>query len=186
MLPHALYRRITGDEDFAPELRDKVFGETLAYLCNASIDFFLGDVPTRVRSLWALQVPAGGGDSHRALARGSAAEVLVQQDASTGFDFRLFVRPNGTAAALQTRLAALQGRYPGIALEARGAGYEVLLPAALRNTHEERFVLVRNEFLKLLDAPADGGLELERARLAGKYRLLMSALRYCQTESRAH
>jgi len=49
-------------------------------------------------------------------------------------------------------VSALQGDFPGLALESRGDSFRVASPGALRTTHEERFAIVLDAFIAAVDS----------------------------------
>ncbi|HZP92162.1 MAG TPA: putative oxidoreductase C-terminal domain-containing protein [Burkholderiales bacterium] len=176
-VPRELFRRITGVRDFPEGLRDRVVGGALLYLCNACIDFRLHGVPVRVESLWAPAPPEGGGDTHCAMLRGSGADLLVEQDASTEFVTALSVRPVESGAKfagmLADAIASLQDEFPGLGLRPSGGAFRITIPEMLRTTHEQHFARVLDQFLACIDsgeAPGDFG-----AGLVARYTLLARA-----------
>jgi predicted dehydrogenase len=176
-VPREVFARITGLGDFPAALRSRVSGGMLRYLCNAEIGYRLRGVPVRIESRWDLAIPEGGGDTHYAIARGTRADVVVEQGPETSFQTTLLVRPVGPAQGIEDALAnaarALQSSFPGLAFERAGAQFRAATPAALRTTHEEHFAAVLDEFLACIDAsPAPANLG---ADLVTKYTLLAHA-----------
>ncbi|HEU5283877.1 MAG TPA: putative oxidoreductase C-terminal domain-containing protein [Burkholderiales bacterium] len=176
-IPRELFARITGLEEFPEALRNQVSGGVLRYLCNAEIAYRLRGAPVRIESRWDLAIPEGGGDTHYALARGTRADVVVEQGPDTNFLTSLVVHPVGPAKGLEDALAdaarALQSSFPGLAFERSGEAFRASIPPALRSTHEEHFAAVLEEFLARIDegvVPVDGG-----ADLVTKYTLLARA-----------
>jgi len=154
-VPRDVFERITGTSDFPASLRDADNG-TLSYLCNAQLSYRLNGVPVRLESLWHLAIPEGGGDTHYAIARGSLADLIVEQGAATGFRTEIAVRPVALAdahyaRALRNAVASLQDRFPGIGIEATGSAFRITIPESLRTTHEEHFAAVLDQFLAYVD-----------------------------------
>jgi predicted dehydrogenase len=176
-VPRDLFARITGLEDFPAAVRSRVSGGVLRYLCNADIGYRLRGVPVRIESRWDLAIPEGGGDTHYAVARGTRADVVVEQGPDTNYLTSLVVRPVGPAKAFEDALAdaarSLQSSFPGLAFERIREGFRALIPPALRSTHEEHFAAVLEGFLVCIDGgavPVDPG-----ADLVTKYTLLARA-----------
>lgn len=178
MIPRAMYARITGQADFPDALSGDVVGDTLAYPCNAVIDFQVRGVPVHVESIWDLEIPKGGGDLHWCAVHGGQADLVVEQSATTRFVPELFVRPHEPgpryATALGVALAALQPAFPGLAVdEADGGAFHVRIPQTLRTTHEQHFAAVLDQFLALVSgAPQPPTLIPD---LIAKYTLLAQA-----------
>ena len=154
-VPRDVFERITGLSDFPESLRHKLFDGTLGYLCNAQLAYRLGGVPVHLDSLWHLAIPEGGGDTHHAIARGTRADLVVDQGPDTGFRTELTVRPASLdadyARALDEAVAALRAVFPGLRVEPTGSAFRIAIPEALRTTHEEHFAAVLDQFLAYVD-----------------------------------
>jgi predicted dehydrogenase len=160
-VPRALFERVTGEAEFPPEIGDAVTGNELLYWGNAALSFRLGGVIVALETRWDLTEPAGGGDIHRTVIRGTRAEIRVEQGAATRFGRRLSVSPRLDAGrlrfALERALGTWQSEHPGVGLSAAGAGWEIRVPRELDTGHESHFPLVLAEFLSLVErgsAPA--------------------------------
>lgn len=172
-----VFARITGLEDFPAAIRGAVSGDALHYRCNAQIDYRLRGLPMRVVSIWNLAIPEGGGDTHSAILRGTQADLVVDQGPQTGFATRLSVHPHSPGQAygrvLAHAISALQPQFPGLAAEADGDVYRIVVPKSLRTTHEEHFAEVLDDFLGYLsgnERPLSLGPDL-----VAKYTLLARA-----------
>jgi predicted dehydrogenase len=177
-IPRDIFSRITGLEDFPPFLQDRGADDTLQYLCNAALSYELRSIPTAIETLWGLEEPAGAGDLHHAVLRGSKADLIADQGAQTGFLTTLTVNPveggKGYADALTGAVEEMQEEFPGIGLEAEGKGFRITIPKMLRTTHEQHFAAVLQTFLTYLDegtSPGNIGPDLNC-----KYTLLARAL----------
>jgi predicted dehydrogenase len=154
-VPLALFARVTGEQEFPPEIRDVVAGSDLSYYGNAELSFRLGGVAVVLDTRWDLSAPPGGGDRHRTVIRGTRAEIRVEQDASTGFRRRLSVIPRVDAerlrSALERTVTAWQSEHPGVGLAAASSGWEIHVPRPLDTGHESHFPVVLAEFLSLVE-----------------------------------
>jgi len=154
-VPRSLFARVTGRSDFPAELEDAVAGAELSYRCNAELSFRLGAVTAAVDTRWDLSEPPGGGDTHRAVIRGTRVEIRVDQSAATDFRRRLSVVPRGEASqtrvALERAITKWHAEYPGLALSEVGSGWEINVPRALASGHESHFPLVLADFLALVE-----------------------------------
>ena len=146
---------MTGEREFPPEIRHAVAGSELFYDGNAELSFRLAGVTVALDTRWDLSTPAGGGDTHRTVIRGTRAEIRVEQGPVTGFRRRLTVVPHldtdRVRAALDRVVAAWQGEHPGIAVSSADPGWEIRVPGRLDAGHESHFPLVLAEFLDLVD-----------------------------------
>ena len=176
-VPRDLFKRITGLDDFPASLCHRVTGDTLSYLCNAAMTFRLRGLTVAIESRWALEVPERGGDTHYAVLRGTAAELIVEHSAQTRYVTELTIRPvddrAAYTAALDSAIESLQSRFPGVGIEPAVAGYRAIIPRALRTTHEQHFAKVLDQFLIRIDG---GELSDKPGRdLVAKYTLLARA-----------
>ncbi|MGH8678205.1 MAG: putative oxidoreductase C-terminal domain-containing protein [Burkholderiales bacterium] len=176
-VPLAIFTRITGLREFPSAVHDRVEGGALQYLCNAELSYRLRGIPVQIESLWNLAIPEGGGDTHCAIARGSIADLIVDQGPDTGYASQLTVRPVGENPgfedALEAATASLQTEYPGLGLKRDANVYRMTIPDALRTGHEAHFSAVLDEFLSFVDRgewPANLGRDL-----VAKYSLLTRA-----------
>ena len=129
--------------------------------------------------------PAGGGDTHYSLMRGSNAELIIKQGAEQGFKPVLYVklRPGAdeakTGAALERALAEIGEKYPGVkavpADGVEGATWKIDVPKKYDIGHEAHFSQVMRQFLSWMKA---GQMpEMERRNLLVKYYTLAEAWR---------
>jgi predicted dehydrogenase len=176
-VPLDKFSQITGLDDFPAALRPDVTDNVLDYLCNAQIAYRLRGVPVEIESFWALDLPEGGGDTHLSILRGTKALLSVELGPKTDFVSTLTVHPVTSGQSITTELEAaledLDAQYPGLDLAADGESFRVVIPDALRTTHEEHFAAVLDEFLDYLDAgnwPANLGPDI-----VSKYTLLARA-----------
>jgi predicted dehydrogenase len=177
-VPPAAFRRITGETGFRSELRPFIDGEALRYRCNSELVYRIGGVITRATTRWDLAPPAGGGDTHSAVARGTRADILIEQDPHAGNRRRLVVEPSGNpdgaGRTIADAVAAAQGELPGIGVaRVGGERYEITIPPALDAGHESHFTKVRDEFLRSVDERRWPGALA--ARTLAKYTLLAEA-----------
>ena len=176
-VPRDRFSQITGLPDFPASIRDRVSEDRLHYLCNASLSYKLRGIPVHLESIWALAIPEGGGDMHRAVLRGTRADLTVDQGPATRFLTELTVHPAERTAdyanVLGRAVASLRPSFPGLAVEPAGTGYRIAIPPALRTTHEQHFVAVLEQFIADIDSgesPTRTGSDL-----VTKYTLLARA-----------
>ena len=177
-VPRDIFSRITGLEDFPEILHDRVVDGALPYLCNAALSYRLRGVPVEIETLWGLEEPEGSGDRHHAILRGTKSELIVDQGPQTGFQSLLTINPveGGKAffEALTDAVARMQTRFPGLGVAPAGRQCRIMIPKALRTTHEQHFAAVLQTFLAYIDAgtwPGNLGSDLD-----AKYTLLAHAL----------
>jgi predicted dehydrogenase len=163
---------VTGTE--APSVAElKVFA-------NTQVIYKLRGTFVQMASMWNWQAPAGGGDWHYAVYRGTRASVEIRQGSKEKFVPELFVVPNSPGdlgsveKALSARIASLSESYPGVSVKVEGALLHVLIPAALRMGHEAHFSQVTRAFLGYLKSPASLP-DWESANMLAKYTVTTKA-----------
>ena len=182
-VPRALFRRVTGLDDFPDDLRAHVDGDALPYLGNAELSFRLRGIVVEIVTRWDLSAPPGGGDTYDAAIVGAGARVRIEQGPHTRFRRRLLVEPRREGSrvgdALAKAVAAWQADFPGVAVATAPQGFEIDIPAALRTGHESHFPLALDEFLRAVDRQRiDRGRrpDAHAADTVAKYDLLARAL----------
>jgi hypothetical protein len=135
----------------------------------------LRGIHVKLDVLWRYQAPAGAGDTHLAVFRGTRSRVEVRQGAEENYRPEVYVLPEPdlrpqVAAALESRLAKLAGQWPGLAVEEAAPGtLRIAIPDCYRVGHEAHFAQVTRQFLDYLARP--GSLpDWENPNMLAKYR----------------
>jgi predicted dehydrogenase len=162
----------TGLDHFPEPLRSRLVDGNLHLLCNGEIHYRLGGVLVEQRTEWRVDHPAGGGDIHRSIVRGTRAVVTMRHD-PTAFDgTELHV---GGAELDPSRLEEAAGEwaqeFPGLEVVPSELGYRLALPATSLLTHEAHFALVLDDFLDRVEGQAPH----DPAQIRARYRLLAAA-----------
>jgi predicted dehydrogenase len=150
------FRRVTAEPGFPPSFKSRIKEGRLEYYCNTLVSYALRDVNVKLNVIWDWEAPAGAGDTHYAVYRGTRARVEVRQTKADGYRPELYIVPASPQsraeilAAVEKRLAALRNMYPGIGVQERGPELRVTIPDALRVGHEAHFAQVASAFLKYL------------------------------------
>ncbi len=173
-IPEAEFRRVTGEARFPTALSASVKDGRLEYYCNTLVSYALGGVHTTLNVIWDWEAPAGAGDTHFAVYKGTRARVEVRQTRADRYRPELYVVPSEPGvhaqvlAGAQALLQSLQRAYPGVAAVDRGAEIHVTIPDAFRVGHEAHFAEVAANYFKYLrDRRALPGWE--RANMLAKY-----------------
>jgi len=140
---------------------------------NGKISYRLKDIYAKVSVIWNFEAPAGAGDTHYSVMKGSKAHVIIQQGAEEKFKPELYVVPagdqtmEGVTLELEKALVALEKKYPGIALEKQAQRLKMVIPQSYRVGHEAHFGQVTERFLRYL---IDGRLPAwEAPNMLAKY-----------------
>ncbi len=175
-VPLALFQDSTGASSFPPSVEAAVPNGVLDLACNGEIDYRLHGIRVRQRAEWRPWGPEGGGDLHSALVRGTDADIIVRQGPETAYAAELHLRAEddrGLERRLTEAVEDWQADFPGLAMAPSGIGFELVVTADLRSSHESHFAQVLDGFLDRLDGgrwPAD-----EARRIRTRYALLARA-----------
>jgi predicted dehydrogenase len=154
------FRRVTGEAEFPAELLPRVQDDVLEYDCNTLVSYSVRGAHVKLNVIWDWEAPAGTGDTHFAVYRGSRARVEVRQGRAENHRPETYVVPNEPQAApavldaVRKRLAALASTYPGVEAEQRGSEILIRIPDRLRTSHEDHFAEVARRFFGYVDDPA--------------------------------
>src|ERR1051325_6993986 len=117
--------------------------------------YALRGVHAKLDVIWNYEAPTGSGDTHVAWFKGSKSRIEVRQAQA----HTIHVIPNepGLKAevlvALQKKVAALQAKYPGVAVVDEGEKLRVTFPDKYRDGHEAHFGQVATRFFDYLRDP---------------------------------
>ena len=131
-------------------------GEALDYYCNTQIEYELRGVPVKMDVLWNYEAPAGTGDTHKALFRGTKSSIEIRQGEAENYRPELYV-VNGDSevrAALSKRMGNLQQQWPGVQADGDGDVIRIQIPDGYRVGHEAHFAQVTRQFFAYLKDPA--------------------------------
>jgi len=174
-------KRVTGMRDLPATLASRMTGDRLEYFANGEAAFTVRGRHARVRVLWNYEAPAGAGDTHTAVVRGSLARLEIVQGVEQRWVPELYVIPVRASdaakvrAALVRRVAALAAARPGIAVLDEGSRLRVVIPDRYRVGHEPHFAEVTERFLGYLKDPASLPA-WEDANMLAKYRVTTEAV----------
>jgi hypothetical protein len=167
------FQRVTGLREYPSSLAGLVKDDRLDFFANTEVAYTLRGVLVRLKALWNYEAPEGGGDTHFAVVRGRRSRIEIRQGADEKYRTELYVVPTtpdgrDVKAALEKKIAALQGRYPGLSVAGEGSALHVLVPDRYRTTHEAHFAEVTERFLGYLRDPKTMP-RWEKANMLAKY-----------------
>jgi predicted dehydrogenase len=174
-------RRVTGLKQLPAELAGRMREGRLDYFANGEASFSVRGANARVKVKWNYEAPAGAGDTHTGIVRGSLSRIEVLQGPEQKWRPELYVVPNRPAdatavrAALASRVTALAQARPGLAVLDEGPRLRVVVPDRYRVGHEAHFAEVTERFLGYLKDPASLP-GWEAANMLAKYRVTTEAV----------
>ena len=153
------FKRSTGQTTFPDFFKNDIDADgSLNVFGNGEVTYSLRGVHAKVSALWKFEAPAGAGDTHYALIRGSKCNLLIQQGAEQNYKPALYIQnvDSGSAsrfaARVQTAVERLKTKWPGVDVRVAGADWEVVIPDKYRVSHEQHFAQVTEMFLQYLAA----------------------------------
>jgi predicted dehydrogenase len=175
MLDLAQFRQVTGVADWPDYLGKEVAGGTLAYQCNAHLDYAVRGIHVALDMVWEWLEPPRGGDTHTECWRGTRARIELRDGPAEGWKPQLYVMPRAEiGAALERRIAALAETHPGLELERRDTEWKILIPDALRIGHDAHFHELTKGFLARIER-REPLTDTERKNLLAKYYVTTAA-----------
>ena len=130
-----------------------VIGKTIAVDANGEFIWKLKGVHCKVSVVWNFMAPAGTGDTHYSLMRGTRAELVIEQGAKENYKPVLYVRLRGeakaTEKALKAALADISRSWPGLTAEptAEKGVWRIAYPKKYDIGHEAHFSQVVRMYL---------------------------------------
>jgi predicted dehydrogenase len=146
---------------------------------NGEFTFVLNGVHAKVSVIWNYEAPAGGGDTHFSLMRGSKASAIIRQGAEQGYKPVLYLEPregidpSSLEASLEKAVAAAAAIWPGVDVEKSASGWTVVIPGKYHVGHEAHFGQVAEKFLGYLQSGEMPSWEVPN--ILAKYRTIMDA-----------
>ncbi|HQR34503.1 MAG TPA: putative oxidoreductase C-terminal domain-containing protein [Blastocatellia bacterium] len=153
------FSRVTNEKAFPDYLTANVKDGKLDYYCNGAMTYALRGVHAKLDVIWNYEAPAGGGDTHVAIFKGTKSTLEIRQGKEENWKPELYVVPNSASskaeilAALKKKVAALQSKFAGVGVEERGNKLWVTIPDKFRDGHEAHFAEVMRRFLSYLRDP---------------------------------
>jgi predicted dehydrogenase len=151
------FAQVTGLSDFPDYLRARINDEgALLDYANGELNYTLKGVHAKVSVIWNFEAPAGTGDTHFSIMRGTKANVIIRQGKEENYRPELYVEavgetdPTALGTALQRAINKLQTIYSGLELREEGSQWHIRIPDRHRTDHEAHFGQVMEKFLMFL------------------------------------
>lgn len=148
------FTKSTQEDAFPDYLQDAVKNNFLEVYANGDMLYKVKGVHVGLHVGWNYEAPAGTGDTHTSIIRGSRSSVEVIQDESTGYVPELYIYPSVADADFSKAIALLEEElkksYPEISLSEENGKIHVVVPQVYREAHEAHFAKVAETFFGYL------------------------------------
>jgi predicted dehydrogenase len=146
---------VTGLKEFPEFLQKDIKDGKLNVYSNGEMSYQVKGVWAKVSVTWNFMPPAGGGDTHYSVMRGSGCNLTIRQGAEEKYVPTLYVEKiKGKALAdFTAKLKAVLGRLPYDSLQMETINdnsIKISIPKKYRISHEEHFGQVTARFLEYL------------------------------------
>lgn len=173
------FAKVTGADSFPEFLQGAVRDDELHVYSNGEFTYRLRDVHARVSVTWKFEAPAGAGDTHFSMMRGTRANLVIHQGEAQQYKPVLYIERARSVpaaeheAAVKAAIATVQDAYPGVEARREGDTWMVVVPESYAVGHEAHFGQVTEHYLGYL---RDGALPpWEVPNMLTKYATLMQA-----------
>lgn len=172
------FKQSTQLDAFPSFLNKYVNNDVLNVYANGSFDYTIKGVHARVSVTWNFEAPAGGGDTHFSMMKGTKASLVIRQGREQGYKPILYIEPINNSDAyektLQEAIEKLQTTYAGLSVKKVENGWQVIIPDQYELNHEACFAEVTKRYLQYLK---DGKLPAwEVPNMLAKYYTTIQAL----------
>jgi hypothetical protein len=175
------FKSVTQLDQFPDFLNKDVKDGKLNVYANGEMTYKIKGAFAKVSVEWHYKAPAGGGDTHYSIMRGSNCDLLIKQGKEEKYDPTLYIiAKEGTDLGLfggNLEKAVVQDLpQTGLGLEkVDRTTWKVIIPASYKVGHEAHFAQVTNKYLGYLK---DGKVpDLEVQNMITKYYTTTSGLK---------
>jgi len=153
------FTKVTGLQGFPEYLQEDIIDGKLHVYCNGEMNYIINGKHAKVSVLWDFQAPAGTGDTHYSIMRGTLSDLIIRQGEAEGYRPVLYVQPKSAAGFTEIIQAAVneevQNLFPGTTVESVGGGlWKINIPEKFKIGHEAHFGQVTENYLKYLEEGA--------------------------------
>jgi predicted dehydrogenase len=149
------FKGVTRLENFPDYLQKDIKDGKLNVFANGEINYKIKGISAKVSVEWKYQAPAGGGDTHYSIMRGTKCNLIIRQGAEEKFVPTLYVSNiKGSSmeefrSKLKEALATMP--YDSVTIaEVDKNMLKINIPAKYRVSHEEHFGQVTAKYLEFL------------------------------------
>jgi predicted dehydrogenase len=177
------FKKVTGLEQYPDYLQKSVENNMLKVYSNGEINYKIKGICAKVSVIWNFEAPAGAGDTHFSIMRGTKSNLVIRQGAEQQFKPTLYIEPveGADLKSFESQLSnavqnVLNPKYPGIKLvKLADRQWTIEIPAEFKVSHEAHFAQVTEKYLRFL---TEGKLpEWEVPNMIVKYYTTTEALK---------
>ena len=178
-ITRAQFKQATQLDTYPGYLQQYVKDNILQVYSNGEINYTIKGVHAKVSVIWNFEAPAGGGDTHYSVMKGTKANLVIRQGSEQAYKPVLYIEPVDKSSTYEKTLTAaierLAKTYKELAIKKVTNGWELLIPAEYELNHEACFAEVTKRYLQYL---MQGQLpSWEVPNMLAKYYTTMEALR---------
>lgn len=151
------FERVTGLSDYPEYLQKDVCNGALDVYANGDMVYTLKGIYAKVSVKWDFAPPAGGGDTHYSIMRGTRANLVIRQGKEQHFVPSLFIECGEKTdkaefeQVLSETVQRIRKSYEGIdTRQISESCWEIIIPDVLRTGHEAHFGEVMQKYLHYL------------------------------------
>lgn len=175
------YRKVTKIEAWPDYLKPLVDANgVLQATGNSEFTYTLRGIHAKVSVKWAFEPPAGAGDTHDSILRGTKAVLHIRQGAGQGYKPVLSIEPAASPddawrSALAESVGRISRKFPGISVKEISGRWDLQIPDSYKIGHEAHFRQVIERFIGFLEGNPVPAWEVPNT--LNKYRTIMEAWR---------
>ena len=179
------FEKVTLLPEFPSQFKLDSQGKYHCY-CNGKFVFTVDGINCEMEVIWNYEAPAGTGDTHYSIIKGTKANILILQGKEQNFKPELYVEPapGADSKTVEEALTAFIGKlnagdYPGVSVSREGKYLKINIDDKYKVGHEAHFGQVTDAFLEYLDGKKPVP-EWENVNLLAKYYVTTQALKLCR------
>ena len=185
-LTPAQFEKVTGLNQYPEYLsKDVDSNGNLGVYANGEINYQIKGINAKVSVIWNFEAPAGAGDTHFSIMKGSKANLIIRQGKEQNYKPVLYIEPvdkddKAFESDLKGAIAKVQANYPGVDVQRSGDIWTVTVPEKYHNGHEAHFGQVTEKYLEYLQNKSMP--EWEVPNMITKYYVTTKALEIARQE----
>lgn len=152
-----MFKKVTGLNSWPQYLEKDVEDQLLKVYSNGEINYKLKGIHAKASVIWNYEAPAGTGDTHYSIMRGSKVNLVIKQGEAEGYKPILYIEathiesPKEFQKSMEKAVQVLAGKYPGVeARELEGMIWQLNIPESYKVGHEAHFGQVTEKYLGYL------------------------------------